>query len=145
MEAGSRYQLYREGEGPAAPVREGEADPDSRDRVGDGGGPVLGCRRCRFPITSRGDAVDVDGGHQHTFFNPGGVLFEIGCFAAAPGCGVSGAPTSEFSWFSGFRWRYASCLQCAAHVGWHFASSQGSSFFGLIVNRLVETDQTPDP
>ena len=101
------------------------------------------CRRCRGEVTSARHADAVDGAHRHTFFNPAGILFEIGCYREAPGCTVHGAPTEEFSWFRGFAWRYAVCGACHQHLGWRFESAAGTAFFGLILNRLVEEEQAP--
>lgn len=96
----------------------------------------LVCRACAFAITSEDQACPIEGRTQHTFFNPAGLLFEIGCFARAPGCEVRGEPTSEFSWFPAYYWSYALCGQCGSHLGWHFSSAEGGGFFGLILNRL---------
>lgn len=104
-------------------------------------GPLLACTSCRSPVTSRGEAVVVDGCHDHTFFNPAGVLFEIGCFARAPGCEVLGTPTAEFTWFPGTRWSYGTCRACGTHLGWHFEGRGGEGFYGLISSRLVEIDE----
>lgn len=82
--------------------------------------------------------MEINKKHQHTFFNPAGLLFEISCFKDARGCIVAGDPTSEFSWFSGFAWQYATCNQCLTHLGWYYKSSSETGFFGLIVNRLID-------
>jgi hypothetical protein len=62
-------------------------------------------------------------------------MFRIGCFANAPGCEVIGEPTTEHTWFSGYAWSYAVCTGCLTHLGWYF--TDGRSFFGLILDRLV--------
>jgi hypothetical protein len=95
------------------------------------------CRECLAEITSLESCIEVEGTHRHTFFNPYGLLFEIGCFSAAPGVVVSGKPTEEFSWFPGFLWQHALCASCGAHLGWMY-SSANATFFGLILNRLLE-------
>ncbi len=123
-------------------------DDETKDepRIGGGSGPKLLCKLCRGPITTRSDAVNVEGKHEHTFFNPSGILYEIGCFGLAPGCKVSGLPTEEFAWFKGFHWQYSSCRFCETHLGWYFTrSGAGAGFHGLILNRLVELDQPKDP
>jgi len=72
--------------------------------------------------------------------NPAGLLFHIGCFAQAIGCTVIGPDSFEYPWFVGFAWRYAMCANCASHLGWSFRSDGKPSFFGLILDRLVEPD-----
>ena len=95
------------------------------------------CRACGAEITSPDHAVEVDGGHEHTFVNPFGILFHIGCFQDARGCVNTGDPTTEFSWFPGFAWRYASCASCRTHLGWQFLSTDDTTFWGLILQRLA--------
>ncbi|MBN2497280.1 MAG: hypothetical protein JXR96_21990 [Deltaproteobacteria bacterium] len=96
------------------------------------------CAGCGFGISSSDQAVEVDGRHAHTFFNPAGILFEIGCYREASGCIAHGRPTDEFAWFPGFNWRYAACGGCGQHLGWLFESRAGSAFFGLVLERIVE-------
>jgi hypothetical protein len=102
-------------------------------------GAFLLCAGCRNPITPRQAAISVNGAHQHTFANPYGLVFTIGCFRQAPGCGAAGQATAEFSWFAGYSWQVAVCAACLAHLGWRF-SADGSVFYGLILDRLVESD-----
>ncbi len=94
------------------------------------------CAHCGHLVTSKQNRIEVDGSHHHTFFNPAGIVYEIGCFSKAPGCLASGPPSDEFAWFKGFTWRFAICSGCFSHLGWIFQST-GSGFFGLINKRLT--------
>lgn len=95
------------------------------------------CRQCRNILASPDDRISVQGSHQHTFANPHGIVFEIGCFTAVKGCGHIGPPSDEFTWFAGYSWRVAVCLVCLTHLGWFFSSSGKESFHGLILDRLI--------
>ena len=96
------------------------------------------CRQCQAEITSQRHAIDVAGKHDHTFFNPAGIIFEIGCWDRADGCRVIGPPTTEFSWFAGHAWSYALCSACKSHLGWYFEGAATSGgFFGLIHKKLI--------
>lgn len=101
-----------------------------------GGGAVLACATCRFPITRERHRMEVNGSHTHGFANPHGLYYEIGCFSIAPGCAFSPDSSAEFSWFPGYRWRIAACRGCGTHLGWLFESTTGS-FAGLILDALT--------
>lgn len=92
------------------------------------------CKKCGHVITST--AIEVDGQHTHLRLNPSAFAFIFGCFRDAPGCLVVGEPTAEASWFTGHQWQFAMCGGCGAHLGWAFSGA--STFFGLILERLVE-------
>jgi len=95
------------------------------------------CSHCSTAITSRSQAVRVQGMHEHVFFNPAGIAFEIRCFRQAPGCLVQGNLTAEFSWFDDYSWQFATCSNCHAQLGWFFVSEpRKNSFFGLITNKV---------
>lgn len=100
------------------------------------------CAACRHRLTSERQRISVGDSHEHRFFNPHGFLFHIGCFRAAPGCAVSGVPSMEFTWFPGYAWRFALCGGCGEHLGWRFESADAATFFGLILNRLVVSDES---
>ena len=85
-------------------------------------------------ITTPDQAVHVNGRHGHAFFNPAGIAYELRCFRSAPGISVAGAPTSEFSWFSGCHWQIALGAACRTHLGWLFTGAE--SFAGLISGRI---------
>lgn len=97
------------------------------------------CRQCLQVITHRSHQIIINGSHEHTFANPHGIVFEIGCFKSAVGCGYVGHPTDEFSWFKGFMWQIAVCGSCLTHVGWLFTSSSIDGFIGLILDRIMES------
>ena len=102
--------------------------------------PYILCRQCRQAITRPADRMTLQGSHQHTFANPHGAVFEIGCFSNARSCGYAGSPTDEFSWFAGYSWRVCFCTMCLTHLGWLFISGAGDMFHGLILDRLIEPD-----
>lgn len=102
----------------------------------DGRGPFLVCAQCRFRVTRPAWRIEVAGKRAHVVFNPHGILFEIGCFSAAPGVTAEGPASPEFTWFPGHAWEVAYCRGCGAHLGWRYVSEGGSVFFGLIEDRL---------
>lgn len=101
------------------------------------GGAVLACARCLNEVTREGARIPVGASHQHTFTNPHGLRFHIGCFASAMGCVAIGPETRYWTWFPGHSWRVELCVACHEHLGWLFRSAD-SRFHGLILDRLVE-------
>ncbi len=97
------------------------------------------CRQCLHGITASAERTLVNGAHAHTFANPEGIVFEIGCYREAWGCGYLGPSSSEFTWFAGYVWRIAVCSNCLIHLGWQFSSPDRHAFHGLITSRLVAT------
>jgi len=98
------------------------------------------CRQCLQVITRPEERVEMEGSHQHTFANPSGIVYQIGCFQSAKGCAQTGSATDEFSWFKGFSWRIVVCRTCLFHLGWVFASHTRGRFYGLILDRLIFPD-----
>ena len=95
------------------------------------------CRRCGCVITSRRDRIAVAGSHEHTFMNPYGIVFRIGCFRLAAGCVAISGPMSEHTWFSGYSWSCVACGSCFRFLGWRYDSGN-DGFFGLILDELRE-------
>jgi hypothetical protein len=95
------------------------------------------CAACGHLVTRTDWRMSVAGAHEHTFFNPAGIVFRVVCFKEAPGVGVRGDATAEFTWFDGYKWRIALCGGCAGHLGWRFEA--GDIFFGLIKSKLTMT------
>ncbi|HET9931771.1 MAG TPA: cereblon family protein [Polyangiaceae bacterium] len=102
----------------------------------------LVCAHCGAFVTSREQRIEIDGEHAHTFVNPAGMIFRIGCFAVAPGVASVGEGSGDFTWFRGFVWQVALCRGCGEHLGWLF-SSNAMRFFGLILDRLAESRAAP--
>ena len=127
-------RLPKENSGKASPGQ--LAGEKLQDQLEDAGEGVL-CRQCRSVITLQSERISVQGSHQHTFANPQGYVYQIGCFRSAHGCGYTGQLTAEWSWFSGFRWRIALCSSCLIQLGWLFVATSGERFNGLIIDRLV--------
>jgi hypothetical protein len=100
-------------------------------------GHRLCCIQCGKPITTEDQRIDIQSSHKHRFTNPHGLVFQIGCFANAPGCAQIGTVTNEWSWFSGYAWQVALCRNCGIHLGWRYRSASGDGFYGLILDRLV--------
>jgi hypothetical protein len=87
-------------------------------------------------VSDGSQRIEVDGHHQHTFFNPAGVTYRIACFASASGCRGVGPFSDEFTWFAGHRWQVAVCAGCQQHLGWNFDGD--GAFTALIEPRIVE-------
>jgi hypothetical protein len=98
------------------------------------------CRRCGHAITRPSERIVVQGAHRHSFANPQGLVFDIGCFKTASGCSHAGPASDEFTWFPGYRWRVGFCAACLCHIGWLFLAQSGDRFHGLILDRLTQPD-----
>ena len=117
----------------------GLGQPDSRDAPGDDAGRVLVCASCLQAVTTTSAQIEMSGSHSHTFANPHGIVFHIGCFAVAPGCAAASEPSTHHTWFPGYAWQIGVCRGCKEHLGWLFRSGD-SRFHGLIFDRLASTD-----
>ena len=94
------------------------------------------CRECLNIITEPEEKIIINGSHTHSFANPHGLVFQIGCFGAAKGCVFDGFFSDEFTWFKGYSWKVAVCKKCGSHMGWKF-NSPASGFAGLILDNLI--------
>ncbi len=97
---------------------------------------TLYCANCHKPVTDQDQIIDISGSHSHSFTNPAGYVYTIGCFQSAEGCQVHGHKTNEHSWFPEYLWQLAFCLHCQQHLGWLFSNSD--TFFALILSRLTD-------
>ena len=94
------------------------------------------CAECSQGITGDSERIEVNGAHEHTFINPSGIIFHIGCFARVFETKISGSATEQWCWFKGYNWRIVCCARCGTHLGWVYMAHGEIRFFGLIFNRL---------
>ena len=114
-------------------------DDESKQRAADRDHKLL-CMRCRNEITTAADRIVVNERHDHTFANPAGYGYHIGCFGDAPGARPRGIPSGHWTWFAGYMWQLAICTRCEHHLGWLFRAREHTPFYSLILNRLIEED-----
>ncbi|PYQ12811.1 MAG: hypothetical protein DMF80_17925 [Acidobacteria bacterium] len=120
---------------PASTVR-----PAASSSEEEASGRVLACAGCRLPVTTSAARMEVAGSHEHTFANPAGFSFRIGCFSDATGCVAVGEPSAYWSWFPPHSWLVEQCAACRQHLGWLFRAGT-AGFHGLILDRLLEVDE----
>ncbi len=121
---------------PGAGIGPALADAPEETRQVPGDRP-LRCAACRAVVTHERERIPVAGSHRHVFANPFGFVFELGCFAAAPGCVCIGPASAAYTWFAGTVWRQAVCGACGLHLGWRYEQAAEKIFFGLILARLL--------
>ena len=120
--------------------RSSDVRPTPSSLLDDEGGRVLACARCEHAVTTSASRIEVEGAHEHTFANPGGYCFHIGCFSRAHGCAAVGPHISYWSWFPPHTWQIEHCTACGEHLGWLFRA-EDQAFHGLILDRLRELHQ----
>ncbi|MEZ7198472.1 cereblon family protein [Pseudodesulfovibrio karagichevae] len=125
--------------GPGPDEKPGEGPGERLKPVDAETGGVLVCRACRSRITRPDLGMKVNGRHRHVFFNPEGLVFELGCFASARNLSPAGPETDEFTWFPGYRWQVVLCTGCSTQLGWRYVGAD-SGFFGLILKALLEEE-----
>jgi hypothetical protein len=101
------------------------------------------CATCRQWITNENEMMVIAGSSIHIFKNPQHIFFQVGCFKKVRGCLIVGIPTMEYTWFLGYTWNFTYCRKCHSHLGW-FYQSAASNFFGLILNKLICQNFSPD-
>ncbi len=130
----SEYHLFKETDTWRQIISSIKSDEEEQNEEND----AILCGTCHFKVTTKSARIQINGQHNHSFFNPAGILFDMGCFKSAEGCLVHGDPTTDFTWFPGYSWNFALCANCFAHLGWYFQGTQGHSFFALIRTKLIE-------
>ncbi len=90
------------------------------------------CMNCEHEITNPAFAIEP---YEHTFRNPAGFSFHVVCYSDAPGAADVGVPTTLATWFPGYAWSFAICMQCQNHLGWWYSGKD--RFAGLIASRLI--------
>lgn len=110
-------------------------------RIGGNGVNAFACSNCNAMISTSDQLVKIGGTSRHRFVNPAGVNCEFLTLRSCHGVIADGPATEEYSWFSGYRWRLAFCLQCFQHLGWHYeairAWNRPVAFWGVLLDHLV--------
>lgn len=117
--------------------KQGKPDANTAEKTKEKEEKYILCKQCENRISHPSNRMEMDGIFEHTFLNPGGHVFRIGCFEAADGCMALGVPTSDWTWFEGFEWQVAICGQCNIHLGWFYRSMNDQNFYGLILDLLI--------
>jgi hypothetical protein len=81
--------------------------------------------------------TEVNGAHAHTFINPMGLIFRVGCFTQAPGARPIGDESEDWTWFAGFAWQAVLCASCYEHLGWCYRNAS-AAFVALILDKVDE-------
>lgn len=100
---------------------------------------ALCCARCLHPVTEHAAYLEMSGGHTHVFTNPGGITYELALYRYAD-CLIHGPATTDYTWFSGYAWQLALCINCHEHLGWRYRKPGNATFYGLIRERLREVN-----
>lgn len=117
--------------------QEGKRDSKTKNKEKEEKERYILCGHCKNKITLPLYRLEIHGSYEHTFLNPSGQVFHIGCFEKADGCISVGEFTQEWTWFYGFSWQASLCGQCLRHLGWYYSAKLGQSFFGLILDALI--------
>lgn len=99
------------------------------------------CRACETEISDSRALFSMRASSAvQVFPNPYGQMRTIITLTEARSVIVTGAPTTEFTWFDGYCWQVVYCGDCRAHLGWFFETGEGEpkSFFGLLREALTE-------
>jgi len=130
------FQL-RESDRESSPRRPAPAQPELAARAGEAADVWLVCAECGARIADPEAQLEVNGAQAHTFINPAGIIFRVGCFREAPGARAVGEASEHWTWFAGFVWQAAICHGCGQHLGW-FYRNPSASFVALILDRVAE-------
>ena len=93
----------------------------------------IGRQSNMFPMSKEGP--------QGTYCNPAGIIHDTVTLYQAQGLSLSRHPPStEYTWFPGYAWTIAMCVNCGTHMGWKFTAVQSTlkpkSFWGLMRKSL---------
>ena len=136
-EAGTRFPIIAKTDAPGrTPVKSTPVPGDDIRESDDEDSRPIRCRQCLEEITRQAYQVAVQGAHRHTFANPAGIVFDIGCYGIVTGITHTGPETDEFAWFRGYRWTIVLCRRCLVHLGWRFSALHRNTFYALIIDRL---------
>ncbi|VDM41513.1 unnamed protein product [Toxocara canis] len=106
---------------------------------------LIVCRGCGTTLSKMSNMINVSTeGNSALYVNPGGYVHDLFTVSEVRSTVARGRPSSEYSWFPGYKWTIHECAYCMQHVGWRFTSSNltPSSFFGLTRSSIRPADST---
>lgn len=98
------------------------------------------CGVCRSLITYSDRMVSISGSTRHRCSDPEGSECLIYTFSGCPGAIPYGPPNEAYTWFPGYQWTPAFCLQCGGQVGWCYQaveeSTRPTQFWGILASSV---------
>ena len=94
----------------------------------------LQCAACESVITNSKYIFSMSQeGPLANYINPHGAVYDTLTVTDVLSTRLFGTPTSEYSWFPGYKWTILRCAHCNQHLGWKFQASKmlPKLFFGL--------------
>jgi hypothetical protein len=108
---------------------------DDKDRI------VYRCSGCGAVISHSGLIIEINGAKEHSFVNPSGIRCDFITFSHCENSTAHPELYLEYSWFSGYGWRFLTCEACSRHLGWQYDATGGrkspGSFFGVLANAVT--------
>jgi hypothetical protein len=87
----------------------------------------------------------VAGDTRHQHVNPEGTECDFYTFSSCPGAVALGEATDAYTWFPGYSWRVAMCMNCGFHLGWHYELVSNAQppmeFWGILVDNVVLSEE----
>ena len=94
----------------------------------------LHCINCESNITNSRFIFSMSqDGPLANYINPHGYVHDTLTVSCVLNAVMIGTPTSEHSWFPGYKWTIMNCAHCRVHLGWKFQAPKliPKVFFGL--------------
>lgn len=113
--------------------------------VGGNGSKVYRCVACGSVVTHSDRIILVAGNTQHQHVNPEGIECDFYTFSSCPGAIALGEATEAHTWFPGYSWRVALCVNCGLHLGWHYEllskTQPPMEFWGILIAHVAVSEE----
>ena len=113
--------------------------------IGGNGSKVYRCVACGSVVTHSDRIILVAGNTQHQHVNPEGIECDFYTFSSCPGAIALGEATDAHTWFPGYGWRVALCVNCGLHLGWHYEllsrNQPPMEFWGILIAHVAVSEE----